>query len=150
MPGKKKRSKEMTAVISKPTISHEAARALIDAAVAKAEAIGLPVTVAVVDESGVLKAFQRMDGAALVSVQLAQDKAYTSVGFGLSSDGWYDFIKEDGPLALGAPAGVDRLVVFGGGYPVKDGGVVVGGIGVSGGHYTQDMEIAQAALAVLS
>ncbi|BCJ67381.1 MULTISPECIES: heme-binding protein [Polymorphospora] len=137
-------------VVKKQTISLRAARAVIAAAVAKAEEMGFAVTVAVVDESGVLKAYERMDGAALVSVQLAQDKAYTSVGFGLSSDGWYDFIKEDGPLAMGAPSGIDRLVTFGGGYPIKVDDVVVGGIGVSGGHYTQDMEVAKAGLAVLS
>lgn len=139
-----------TNVVRKQSISARAARKMIDAAVAKAEEMGFAVTVAVCDESGVLKAYARMDGAALVSVQLAQDKAYTSVGFGLSSDGWYDFIKDDGPLAMGAPAGVDRLVTFGGGYPVRVDEVVVGGIGVSGGHYTQDMEVAQAGLKALS
>ncbi|QLQ36577.1 GlcG/HbpS family heme-binding protein [Micromonospora robiginosa] len=136
-------------VVHRPTISRAAAAAAVDAAIARAESIGLSVTVAICDESGVLKAYQRMDAAPLVSVQLAQDKAYTAVGFGLSSDGWYDFIKDDGPLALGAPAGVDRLVTFGGGFPIRVDGVVVGGIGVSGGHYTQDMEVARAGLAVL-
>jgi len=105
---------------------------------------------AVVDEAGVLKAFSRMDGAALLSVQVAQDKAYTAAGFGLSTDGWHDFIKNDPPLAAGATAGIDRLVVFGGGYPIKVGDQVVGGIGVSGGHYSQDMEVARAGLAALN
>ncbi len=50
---------------------------------------------------------------------------------------------------MGAPAGIDRLVVFGGGYPIKVGGAVVGGIGVSGGHYSQDMEVAQAGLSAV-
>ncbi|WBB75945.1 heme-binding protein [Micromonospora sp. WMMD1128] len=136
-------------VVNRPTIAHAAARAALDAAVARAESMGLPVTVAICDESGVLKAYQRMDGAPLVTVQLAQDKAYTAVGFGLSSDGWYDFIKDDGPLAMGAPAGIDRLVTFGGGFPIRVDGAVVGAIGVSGGHYTQDMEVAEAGLAVL-
>jgi uncharacterized protein GlcG (DUF336 family) len=136
--------------VKKLTVSLTAAQSIVDAAVRKAVELGLPVTVAVVDESGVLKAYQRMDGAALVSVQLAQDKAYTAVSFGLSSDGWYDFIKDDGPLAMGAPAGIDRLVTFGGGYPIKVDDVLVGAVGVSGGHYTQDMEVARAGLAVLS
>jgi len=95
----------------------------------------------------VLKAFSRMDGAALLSVQIAQDKAYTAVGFGLSTDGWHEFIKNDPPLAAGAVGGNDRLVVFGGGYPIKIGDAIVGAIGVSGGHYTQDMEVAKAGLA---
>jgi uncharacterized protein GlcG (DUF336 family) len=80
---------------------------------------------------------------------VAQDKAYTAAGFGLPTDAWHDFIKDDPPLASGAPTGIDRLVVFGGGYPLKVDDQLIGGIGVSGGHYTQDMEVAQAALAIL-
>ncbi len=50
------------------------------------------------------------------------------------------------PLAAGAAAGIDRLVIFGGGYPIIVEGKIVGGIGVSGGHYKEDMEVAQAGL----
>jgi len=133
----------------KPSITTDLARRIIAAAEAKAGLMGHPFVIAVVDESGVLKAFSRMDGAALLSVQIAQDKAYTAVGFGLPTDGWHDFIKDDPPLALGAPAGIDRLVIFGGGYPISISGKIVGGIGVSGGHYTQDMEVAQAGLSAV-
>jgi len=122
---------------------------MVEAAIARASEIGQLSVVAILDEAGVLKAFRRMDGAPLLSVQVAQDKAYTAVGFGMATDAWYDFIKEDGPLALGAPTGIDRLIVFGGGYPIVVGGVTVGAIGVSGGHYNQDMDVAKAGLAVL-
>ena len=94
------------------------------------------MVIAIVDDGGVLKAFSRMDGAALLSVQVAQDKAYTAVGFGMPTHGWHDFIKDDPPLADGAPTGIDRLVIFGGGYPITVDGQVVGAIGVSGGHYS--------------
>ena len=133
----------------RPSVSAELVTELIAAAQRKAEELGKPFTVAVVDESGVLKGLLRMDNAALVSVQVAQDKAYTAVGFGIPSHSWHDFIKDDPPLAAGAPTGIDRLVVFGGGYPIVIDGAVVGGVGVSGGHYSEDMEVAQAALAVL-
>jgi Haem degrading protein HbpS-like/PIN domain len=63
--------------------------------------------------------FSRMDGAALLSVQVAQDNAYTAVGFGMPTDGWHDFIKDDPPLAAGAVGGIDRLVIFGGGCPIQ-------------------------------
>src|SRR5438270_8875948 len=122
---------------------------MIAAAEAKANEIGHPFVIAVVDESGVLKSFSRMDGAPLLSVQIAQDKAYTAIGFGMATDGWHDFIKDDPPLAMGAPAGIDRLVIFGGGYPIAIDGKVAGGIGVSGGHYTQDMEVARAGLSAV-
>ena len=139
----------MAATFDRPSVTTELARAMIVAAEQKAAQMGQPFVIAIVDDSGVLKAFSRMDGAPLLSVQVAQDKAYTAIGFGMATDAWHDFIKDDPPLAAGATTGIDRLVVFGGGYPIKVGDAVVGGIGVSGGHYTQDMEVAQAGLAAL-
>jgi uncharacterized protein GlcG (DUF336 family) len=139
----------MAATFDRPSVTAELAKAIIEAAERKAGEMGHPFVISIVDDSGVLKAFSRMDGAALVAVQIAQDKAYTAVGFGLSTDGWHEFIKDDPPLALGAPSAIDRLVAFGGGYPIKVGDAVVGGIGVSGGHYTQDMEVAKAGLSVV-
>jgi uncharacterized protein GlcG (DUF336 family) len=131
-------------VFEKASVTSEAAHRMIAAAEAKAAELGVPMVIAVCDESGVLKAFSRMDGAALLSVQIAQDKAYTAVGFGLPTDGWHDFIRDDPPLAAGAVGGIDRLVIFGGGYPIRVADRIVAGIGVSGGHYTQDMEVAMA------
>jgi uncharacterized protein GlcG (DUF336 family) len=139
----------MAATFDRPSVTAELARTMIDAAEAKAKEMGHPFVIAVVDDSGVLKAFSRMDGAALLSVQIAQDKAYTAAGFGMPTDAWHDFVKDDPPLAMGAAPGIDRLVVFGGGYPIKIGDAIAGAIGVSGGHYTQDMEVAQAGLAVV-
>jgi uncharacterized protein GlcG (DUF336 family) len=76
-------------------------------------------------------------------------KAYTAAGFGLATDAWHEFVKDDPPLAMGAAPGIDRLIVFGGGFPITIGGTTVGAIGVSGGHYTQDMDVAKAGLAVV-
>jgi len=133
----------------RPSVSAELVTELIAAAQRKAEELGKPFTVAVVDESGVLKGLLRMGRAPLWSVQVAKEKGYSAVGFGIPSHSWHDFIKDDPPLAAGAPTGIDRLVVFGGGYPIVIDGAVVGGVGVSGGHYSEDMEVAEAALAVL-
>ncbi len=139
----------MGETFQKQSVSADLARRMIIAAEEKARELGVPMNIAVVDESGVLKAFSRMDGAALLSVQIAQDKAYTAVGFGMPTHGWFDFIKDDPPLAAGAPSGIDRLVIFGGGYPITVDAAVVGAIGVSGGHYTQDQQVAEAGLAVV-
>ncbi len=136
-------------VTTKPSISLAAATKVLEAGVAHAQQIGVPMVIAVVDESGVLKTFCRMDGAALLSVDLAKDKAYTAVAFGIPTHEWFEFIKNDPPLLHGITK-TPRLVVFGGGYPIRHGGEVVGGIGVSGGHYRQDMEVAEAALAALA
>jgi uncharacterized protein GlcG (DUF336 family) len=139
----------VAATFDRPSVSAELAKAMIEAAERKADEMGHPFVIAIVDESGVLKAFSRMDGAALLSIQVAQDKAYTAVGFGMATDMWHEFVKEDAPLAMGAAPGIDRLIVFGGGYPIKIGDGIVGAIGVSGGHYSQDMEVAQAGLSVV-
>jgi uncharacterized protein GlcG (DUF336 family) len=139
----------MTDTVQKSSISGKLAHRMIHAAEAKAAEMGHPMVIAICDESGVLKGFSRMDGAPLLSVQVAQDKAYTAAGFGMDTAAWHDFIKDDPPLAAGAVGGIERLVVFGGGHVIKIGDQVVGAIGVSGGHYSQDMEVAQAGLAVL-
>jgi uncharacterized protein GlcG (DUF336 family) len=53
-------------------------------------------------------------------------------------------------LATGAPTQIDRLVTFGGGIPITIDGELVGGIGLAGGHWSDDMKIAQAGLAALN
>jgi len=135
--------------LNKPSITADAAKRAIAAAEAKAVEIGAPMVIAVVDESGVLKAFSRMDGAPLLSVDIAKDKAYTAVAFGIPTHEWFNFIKDDPPLLHGITR-VPRLIVFGGGYPLRADGSVIGGIGVSGGHYSQDMQVAEAGAAALA
>ena len=131
------------------SITSEAAERIIKAAEAKAQEMGKPMSIAVCDEDGVLKAFRRMDGAALLSVQIAQDKAYTAISFGgMATHEWFDFIKNDLPLLHGIVK-TDRLIVFGGGYAIKTEAGIIGGIGVSGGHYSDDMKVAQAGLEAL-
>ena len=132
----------------KASIAAAAAQRIIAAAELKAIEMGIPMCIAVVDGDGTLKAFTRMDGAALLSVQIAQDKAYTAISWGMATHEWYDFVKDDPPLLHGIIK-TDRLIVFGGGYPIKTDAGIIGGIGVSGGHYTHDMEVAQAGLAAL-
>ncbi len=139
----------MSNTLNKPSITADAAKRAIAAAEAKAVEIGAPMVIAVVDESGVLKAFSRMDGAPLLSVDIAKDKAYTAVAFGIPTHEWFNFIKDDAPLLHGITK-VPRLIVFGGGYPLRADGSVIGGIGVSGGHYSQDMQVAEAGAAALA
>jgi uncharacterized protein GlcG (DUF336 family) len=134
--------------VSRASVSQAAADKLIEAATAKAAEIGVNSCIAIVDESGTLKAFRRMDGAPLLSVDIAENKAWTSVSFGIPTHGWFEFIKNDPPLLHGITH-TPRLVVFGGGYPITENGQVIGGIGISGGHYSQDQEVAEAALAAL-
>ena len=132
----------------KSSITLEAAQRVIAAAEAKAREMGKPMCICVCDSDGTLKAFSRMDGAPLLSVQIAQDKAYTAISFSMATHDWFEFVKNDPPLLHGIIK-TDRLVVFGGGYPIQTEEGIIGGIGVSGGHYTDDMQVAQAGMAAL-
>jgi uncharacterized protein GlcG (DUF336 family) len=136
-------------VITKKSIATRLARSILDAAEAKATELGIPMAIWVIDEGRNEKAFVRMDGAPLLAVEIALNKARTAVGFGMPTHAWHDFIKGDAPLALGAPH-IRDLIIFGGGYPIKVGGEIIGAIGVSGGHYSDDMRVAEAALAAVS
>jgi uncharacterized protein GlcG (DUF336 family) len=132
----------------KATITIEAAQRLIAGAEAKARTMGKPMCIAICDSDGTLKAFSRMDGAALLSVQISQDKAYTAISFGMATHEWHEFVENDPPLLHGIIK-TDRLIVFGGGFPIKTEAGIIGGIGVSGGHWTDDMQVAQAGLDAL-
>ncbi|HEY2524712.1 MAG TPA: heme-binding protein [Candidatus Binataceae bacterium] len=134
----------MSKTFEKHAVTTEFAQQLVDAAVAKAKELKVPQCVAIVDEGGNLKAFLRMDGAALIPIEIAQSKAYTAL-FGVPTHEFFNFIKGDPALVAGIP-GRARVAAFGGGYPIKVGGEIVGAIGVSGGTVEQDMQCAEAAL----
>jgi uncharacterized protein GlcG (DUF336 family) len=129
----------------KLSIDADTAQIAITAAVAKAKQLGHKMSIAVADEAGILKAFVRMDGASEMTLRIAQDKAYTSACLGRPTHAFWDFVKNDPPLLHGI-VNYPRVVVFGGGYPILENGQVIGAIGVSGGHYSDDMEVARAGL----
>lgn len=93
-------------------------------------------------------AFLRMPGAFLHSVEIAIDKAYTAASFGFPTSQWMGILAGDEALRLGMPLR-PRLIVFGGGLPIREGERLIGGIGVSGGSAEQDEACAQAALSAL-
>jgi glc operon protein GlcG len=127
-----------------PTIGYQAADRAVAAAVQRARVEGVAVCVAVADPGGNLVAFARMDGAPLLSAQIAQDKAYTVAAFnGVPTGEWYGMISGE-PALLHGIVHTARLVVFGGGVPVLDGGRLVGAVGVSGGSAEQDVLVATA------
>ncbi len=131
--------------IIKHSIDAETAEKAVAAAAKKASELNLKMCIAVTDEGGDLKAFARMDGAPKLSIQISQDKAYTAACFSIPTHAWFDFIKDDPPLLHGITH-TPRLIVFGGGFPIVVKGEMIGAIGLSGGHYTQDMECARAGL----
>lgn len=128
---------------AKRSITSAAAQLAIEAAEKKAQELGLKITAVVCDEAGEVKAMRRMDGASVLSVKIATGKAYSAAAAKTPTHLWYDRIKDDAPLLHGI-VHTPGLVIFGGGLPIKVDDEVVGSIGISGGHYSQDTECAEA------
>src|ERR1700736_4485854 len=138
----------MANVVKKYSISSELAQRMVDAAVAKAKEIGVSENVAILDDGGNLKAFSRMDGAPILCIEIAQNKAYTAL-FGVSTQELFDFIKGDPSLLAGMPT-LARVAAWGGGFPITVDGEIVGAIGMSGAPTVQsDVKCATAALALV-
>ncbi|MCM3570757.1 heme-binding protein [Neobacillus mesonae] len=134
--------------IETKNISLALANKMLEAALLKAEELGMPFSIAIVDRTGNLKTFAAQDGAQVLSIEIAQNKAFSAAAYNRPTHEWYDRIKNDPPLLHGI-VHTKKLVIFGGGYPISINGELIGGIGVSGGHYTQDMQVCEAALEVL-
>ena len=138
----------MTNVVKKQSISSELAQKMVDKAVAKARELGVSENVAILDDGGNLKAFSRMDGAPLPTIEMAQNKAYTAL-LGVATQDFFNFIQGDPSLLAGIPT-LARMAAWGGGFPIKVNGEVVGAIGVSGAPTVQnDVDCARAALALV-
>jgi uncharacterized protein GlcG (DUF336 family) len=110
-------------------------------------------TITIVDETTMPRALFRMDSADILTVDLALGKARLVASNGMPSKLWRKIIADDAYLGLTVPTALDRVlggaVLFGGGYPFKVDGTVVGGIGVSGGSEAEDDEVARAGLAAI-
>jgi uncharacterized protein GlcG (DUF336 family) len=117
---------------------------IIASARQKAESIGVAMNIAVVDDGNNLVAFQRMDGAWLGSMDIAQGKAYTARAFNMSTKDLAPLCVPGQPLYGIHVSNQGRLIIFAGGIPLERGGEVVGAIGVSGGSVEQDQEVAEA------
>src|SRR5260370_3262759 len=139
----------MANVVKKHSISSELAQKMVDAAVAKARELGVSENVAILDDGGNLKAFSRMDGASMPTIEIAQNKAYTAL-FGVSTQDFFNFIQGDPALLAGIPT-LARVAAGGGGFPIQVNGEVVGAIGLSGAPTVQnDVGCARGALALVS
>lgn len=135
---------ESIGTIPMPSISRVAAAALVKAAIGVAQTTGATVAVAVTDGSGHLVAFERMDAARFLAVEVAVDKAWTAASSGFATHQWNELLTHEPKVA---PLGTrPRLVGVGGGYPVIANGQIIGAVGVSGGSSLQDQTVAVEAL----
>ena len=133
-------------MISVKRLSIEDARILIEGAREKSAEIGLPMCLAVTDDSGNLIAFERMNGGKAHSIVVAQDKAFTA-GAARKATHEYNAANTPGNLAFGIHTEHGgRVSTVGGGLPVIVDGECLGGIGASSGTPQQDMEVSQAGI----
>jgi uncharacterized protein GlcG (DUF336 family) len=133
-------------VLTVKRLSHADALILIEGAREKAAEIGVPMCISIVDESGNLIAFERMDGGKVTSITISADKAYTAAAARKATHE-YNAVNIPGNLAFGIHTEVGgRVSSVGGGLPVVVDGEVVGGIGLSSGTPAQDMECAESGL----
>lgn len=131
------------------SVTLEDAQRVISAGIAKAKEIASPSNIAVADAGGNLLAFARMDDAWLGSIDIAISKAFTSRAFNIATKQLSTF-AQPGQQFYGIHASNHgRVMIFAGGLPLKNGDVVVGSVGVSGGTGDQDQAIAEAAAKAL-
>lgn len=131
------------------TLTSKGVRMLMDAAIAKAEEFGVAVTVAIVDGGGHLLMLERMEGGRFHTVHSATTKAVCAASNKRATSPRgaqgqsLDVLRA---LGLALAAGPDRWTAMEGGYPILVGKECIGGVGVAGGDWRQDEEIAKAAL----
>lgn len=140
---------EQTPAVCAPLSILDRARKIMEAAEYKAMEIGVPMVLTVVDESGQVVAQHRMDGSLLASISISLDKAYTAAALKMSTEQAAELAGPGKPLYGINTAAGGRLIVFGGGLPIIEQGIVVGGFGVSGGSVQEDVLVAKAGLAAL-
>ena len=129
------------------TVDLADARHIISAGERKAIELGIPYNIAVVDGGGGLVSHVRMDGAWLGSVDIAINKAWTARAFDASTED-LSHLTQSGQQGFGLNTTNDsKVVIFGGGIPIKRDGVVIGAVGASGGSVEQDVAVARAAIA---
>ena len=130
-------------------ITDEQAHVAIIAAVKKAQEQGTLMNIAIVDAGGNLKAFHRMDGAFLASIDISIKKAKTARGLNMPTTQLHEAAVPGGEL-YGIEVTNEGMVIFGGGELIKDKeGTIIGAIGVSGSSVANDVEVAKAGAAAI-
>jgi uncharacterized protein GlcG (DUF336 family) len=125
------------------------AQKVLEAGLKKADEIGQPMNVAVVDGGGHLLAFGRQDGAIRASIDISQRKALTAILMNCPTDELAPLVQPGAEL-YGLEQTAGGMVAFGGGVPLYRGGELVGAVGVSAGTVEQDVTVASAAAEAFS
>lgn len=131
-------------------VTLDCAKKMIESAEKEANLIGVPVVISIVDDGGNFVACHRMDDALLVSVDIAQNKAWTSVALKMPTSALANVTGPGQELYGINTTNHGRVVLFGGGIPLSKHDQIVGAVGVSGGSVEQDIRVAQAAVQVFN
>ena len=131
------------------TITLEDAKRMLSAAEAKAASLGIPYNIAVVDAGGHLVVFLRQEGALIGSIDLAIEKAVTARIFAKPTSDLARLAQSGEPLFGIQESNSGKVVIVGGGIPIKFGGNIIGAVGASAGTVEQDIAVAEAAAAAL-
>lgn len=126
----------------------ELAKKLIEGAEQEATNMGVAMVISVVDEGGNLTAVHRMDDAWLASVDIAQNKAWTSVALKMPTSDLAEAAVPNAELYGVNTTNNGRIVLFGGGIPLVENDQIIGGVGVSGSSVDHDVQVAEAAVDV--
>ena len=124
----------------------EVAKKLIESAEAEAKSLGVSMVITILDEGGNLIAKYRMDDAWLASIDISQNKAWTSVALKMPTSNLADVTVPNTELYGLTTTNNGRIVVFGGGIPLVKDGKVIGAVGVSGSAVPNDVKVAEAAV----
>lgn len=128
-------------MINRTIIDRETAKYISEKCVQKSYEVGVPMVICITDFSGNITLLERMDDSLLVSIEIAMKKAYTAAALKAPTHE-----LRDASLPTGELYGInnaEKIITFGGGFPLKINGEIVGAIGVSGGTVEQDMKVAQ-------
>ena len=127
-----------------------AARAIVAAVQAEARAMAVAMSCAVVDSGDQLIAFERMDGADLIGITLARDKAFTALVNRMPTRDLAPIVQPGAVFYGYAAVAGGRTIVFAGGMPLERDGVLVGAVGVCGGDATPDQRAADQGVAAFA
>jgi uncharacterized protein GlcG (DUF336 family) len=128
------------------TLTTEAIQAMLNAAIARAQALNVKLHISIMDSSANLAGFISFDGAPRIAAITANRKAFTAVNTGLPTGQWEAYVNSIPQSELKIIDTIPDYIAAKGGYPVIEDGMVLGGIGVSGANQEIDDDVALAAL----
>jgi uncharacterized protein GlcG (DUF336 family) len=135
---------------SRTSLTLSDAKRMLAAGEARAASLGIAYNIAVVDDGGALVAFARQDSALIGSIDLAIGKAVTARLFAKTTAYLSELAQPGAPLFGIEQSNGGRVIIFGGGIPVRIDGEIIGAVGASAGTIEQDISVAEAAIAAIT